>query len=71
MIRNYADGFYLSFKEDKSEFMIDFFQLEPVLESDDENEDVQMRRQEVSKIKFDKEVAENLYKMLEEIFSDN
>ena len=66
MIRNYADGFSLSYAEDKSEFLINFTQVEPTV---DENGEVLTEKVDVAKLKFNKEVAENIYKALMNIFA--
>lgn len=67
MIRNYVDGFGLSYKEDKSEFLLDFVQLEPAM---DENNEVSMKEEMVVKLKLDKEVAEKIYFTFKDIFED-
>lgn len=67
MIRNYIDGFSVSYREDKSGFMFDFTQVEPII---DENGEVVTEKVDVAKLKFDREVAENICKALVEILGE-
>lgn len=65
MIRNYVDGFGVGYKEDKSEFLLDFVQLEPMI---DDNDDASMKEEMVAKLKFNREVAEKIYATFKDIF---
>lgn len=67
MIRNYVDGFGVSYKEDKSEFLLDFVQLEPMID-DNNADDVSMKEEMVAKLKFNREVAEKIYATFKDIF---
>lgn len=69
MIRNYIDGFGIKYRDDRSEFLLDCFQLEPIFEDGSEDETA-MEEVAVARLKLSRQLAENLYTSLKQIFDE-